>query len=460
MSVVEAVYLISRCSSREPFTRLIKLDLLPWLARPLDFGRTLAASRSRLQQDVARPARHVDGRRARRSCPVRLYALDRFARSASSTTRRRAGSHWDLRSASATRFRAPQQLRQAPARDSSGRNVARKGARAIRRRPGRLGDRRHPRARALPWCACGDAPLVFAVGFVLHVVMDQAFFLFAVKRHPFPRPRRGSKDRRRASRRPHPPDRRDRKAWSPPRRRAPPGRRRLTLLVRASSPEAARDRSARRFRRRAHQQVTVLCGDVIEAGLGLGARERARLHASVDVVIHAAATTSFSTPLDAARSVNVGERATFWRLPRGRRGSQRSRTSARRSSQGSGPAEFWNRTLGATVGSRTVTSARSTRRSCSSGAIASYSHSWSSDPASSSTRTGHRQRSVEAPFASPSSLSGRGSCRRFRVAAAPWSISSWRGTSRERSRGSSSIHRGSARLTSRRGAITHASVDR
>ena len=81
----------------------------------------------------------------------------------------------------------------------------------------------------------------------------------------------------------------------------------LTLLVRASSPEAARDRVRAALPGAARmQQVTVLCGDVIEAGLGLGARETARLHASVDVVIHAAATTSFSTPLDAARSVNVG----------------------------------------------------------------------------------------------------------------------------------------------------------
>ena len=119
------------------------------------------------------------------------------------------------------------------------------------------------------------------------------------------------------------------------------------------------------------KQVTALCGDVIEAGLGLDAREQARLHASVDVVIHAAATTSFSTPLDAARSVNVDATRNVLEFAEGRRGSEGSRTSARRSSPGSGPAESWNRTSSTTAGSRTGTSSRSTRRSCSSGAIAS-----------------------------------------------------------------------------------------
>ena len=80
----------------------------------------------------------------------------------------------------------------------------------------------------------------------------------------------------------------------------------LTLVVRASSPEAARDRVRMALPGSVRmQQVTALCGDVTEAGLGLAARERIRLHASIDVVIHAAATTSFSTPLDVARSVNV-----------------------------------------------------------------------------------------------------------------------------------------------------------
>jgi long-chain acyl-CoA synthetase len=39
--------------------------------------------------------------------------------------------------------------------------------------------------------------------------------------------------------------------------------------------------------------------------LGLRPRERARLRASLDVVLHAAATTSFSAPLEQARATNV-----------------------------------------------------------------------------------------------------------------------------------------------------------
>ncbi len=80
----------------------------------------------------------------------------------------------------------------------------------------------------------------------------------------------------------------------------------LVLVVRASSPETARERVRAALPGDVGPpHVTALCGDVTEPGLGLGARERARLRASVDVVVHAAATTSFSAPLEKARSSNV-----------------------------------------------------------------------------------------------------------------------------------------------------------
>ncbi len=52
-------------------------------------------------------------------------------------------------------------------------------------------------------------------------------------------------------------------------------------------------------------QLTVLCGDLTEPALGLGVRERRRLGASLDAILHAAATTSFSLPLEEARATNV-----------------------------------------------------------------------------------------------------------------------------------------------------------
>ena len=80
----------------------------------------------------------------------------------------------------------------------------------------------------------------------------------------------------------------------------------LTLLVRSNSPHAARDRIRTVLPPDVSmRQVTALCGDVTEPGFGIGERQRARLRESVDIVVHAAATTSFSKPLEASRGVNV-----------------------------------------------------------------------------------------------------------------------------------------------------------
>lgn len=80
----------------------------------------------------------------------------------------------------------------------------------------------------------------------------------------------------------------------------------LVLVVRASSPDAARERVRQALPPGASAgRLTVVCGDVTEPGLGLGVRERRRLHASLDAMLHAAATTSFSLPLEEARATNV-----------------------------------------------------------------------------------------------------------------------------------------------------------
>lgn len=52
-------------------------------------------------------------------------------------------------------------------------------------------------------------------------------------------------------------------------------------------------------------RVTVVMGDVTRPALGMSAAVRARLARSVRAVVHAAADTSFSRPLDAARTINT-----------------------------------------------------------------------------------------------------------------------------------------------------------
>ena len=80
----------------------------------------------------------------------------------------------------------------------------------------------------------------------------------------------------------------------------------LVLVVRASSPDAARERIRAALPNDLDLGcITALCGDVAEPGLGLGSRDRARLRASVDILLHAAATTGFTSPLETARNTNV-----------------------------------------------------------------------------------------------------------------------------------------------------------
>jgi thioester reductase-like protein len=77
-------------------------------------------------------------------------------------------------------------------------------------------------------------------------------------------------------------------------------------VVRASSPEAARERARQALPAGVSwRRVCVVCGDVTRPWLGLGVRERRRLSSSLDAIVHAAASTSFSLPLEDARATNV-----------------------------------------------------------------------------------------------------------------------------------------------------------
>jgi nucleoside-diphosphate-sugar epimerase len=80
----------------------------------------------------------------------------------------------------------------------------------------------------------------------------------------------------------------------------------LVLLVRASSPETARERVRAALPSSVDlRRVTAVCGDVTQPELGLRMRERRRLRTSLDFVLHAAATTSFTSSLEIARGTNL-----------------------------------------------------------------------------------------------------------------------------------------------------------
>jgi thioester reductase-like protein len=89
------------------------------------------------------------------------------------------------------------------------------------------------------------------------------------------------------------------------------GDRRVWALVRAPSQVAATDRLRETLsslvpdaEAYAHR-VEAVAGDLLAPGLGLTPRRRDELAEHVDEVIHAAASVSFSLPLDEARAINV-----------------------------------------------------------------------------------------------------------------------------------------------------------
>jgi len=85
----------------------------------------------------------------------------------------------------------------------------------------------------------------------------------------------------------------------------------VVVLVRASDKQAARARLDGVLARLYDElpggaaRVSVVRGDLLEPGLGLSAEGRARLLASVDRIVHCAASISFDLPLEDAREVNV-----------------------------------------------------------------------------------------------------------------------------------------------------------
>jgi thioester reductase-like protein len=89
------------------------------------------------------------------------------------------------------------------------------------------------------------------------------------------------------------------------------GEQQIIVIVRADDGVGARQRLDEVLARlygepRPAAQVRVLRGDLLEPGLGLSREDRARLVASVDRIIHCAASISFELPLEQARAINVG----------------------------------------------------------------------------------------------------------------------------------------------------------
>lgn len=85
----------------------------------------------------------------------------------------------------------------------------------------------------------------------------------------------------------------------------------IVVLVRAADEDGARRRLDEVLTRlydeppAAAARISLVCGDLIEPGLGLSAADRAWLIASVDRIVHCAASISFDLPLQEAREINV-----------------------------------------------------------------------------------------------------------------------------------------------------------
>jgi thioester reductase-like protein len=90
------------------------------------------------------------------------------------------------------------------------------------------------------------------------------------------------------------------------------GEQKVAVLIRAEDDEGASRRLAGVLDSlydelpAAAARVRPVRGDLLQPGLGLSARDRAALVASVDRIIHCAASISFELPLQEAREINVG----------------------------------------------------------------------------------------------------------------------------------------------------------
>jgi len=85
----------------------------------------------------------------------------------------------------------------------------------------------------------------------------------------------------------------------------------VVVMIRARDADGARERLGETLARLydapppAAAQVKVVRGDLLESGLGLSASERRTLVASVDRIVHCAASITFDLPLEEARAINV-----------------------------------------------------------------------------------------------------------------------------------------------------------
>ena len=351
---------------------MIKRNLLPGLARPLDLGLTFRGERDlRCEQDLARPAADVDVSVLVVLLQAQLYAVCAFrsisALDYSETSWLALGLALGL---GYSLSELPNSFVKRRLGIPPGGVSKRRDARPVRRRPSRLGDRRHPRARAVPLGQLGDA----AARVRRRVRAPR-------RDGPALLPLRGQAEERRSLGAARGSDvvlagARVLLTGATGRlgrciaEQLVRGGCELVLVVRASSPEAARERIRAALPSEVDLgRVTALCGDVTEPGLGLGIAGPRAAPRVLDIVLHAAATTSFTSPLETARSTNVvatrnilafAERATA--AVEGRARQHRVR---RREAHGPHPRA---RPRPRAAASRTRTSSRSTRRSSSSGA--------------------------------------------------------------------------------------------
>lgn len=192
MSVVEVVYLIAPLlAAGAVHAPVIKLDIFPWLARPLDFGHTfrgrpIFGSNKTWRGPLVMSTVAVLGVLLQSELyslgPFRTISIVDYSRTSWLALGLALGLSYSL-------FELPnsfvkRRLGIPPGGVSRGRALAQY---VVDQADSAVGG---TLALALflglrVWTLL----LVFAVGFVLHVLMDQVFFLFAVKRHPAPPPR-------------------------------------------------------------------------------------------------------------------------------------------------------------------------------------------------------------------------------------------------------------------------------
>ena len=191
MRVVEVVYLIAPLlAAGAVHAPVIKLDILPWLARPLDFGRTLRGRpilganktwRGPLVMSTVAVLIVLVQSELYSLEPFRSISIVDYSQTSWLALGLALGLSYSL--AELPNSFVKRRLGVPPGGVSRGRTLVQY---VVDQADSAVGG---TLALALfLGVRVGTLLLVFAVGFVLHVVMDQLFFLLDVKRHPSPSP--------------------------------------------------------------------------------------------------------------------------------------------------------------------------------------------------------------------------------------------------------------------------------